>query len=122
MYFFSMRIYPHLQDTGGFFVAVIQRKRPKAKDVALKRKISDPEDLVSKKLKTNDEPVTSETESKITPIEAEEAVPPATLDENAVVPRSNSEPVEKFPVTGGTFKENPYTFLKPDDPFVQACM
>lgn len=22
----SMRIYPHLQDTGGFFVAVLQRK------------------------------------------------------------------------------------------------
>jgi hypothetical protein len=23
---YSMRIYPHLQDTGGFFVAVLQRK------------------------------------------------------------------------------------------------
>jgi hypothetical protein len=23
---YSMRIYPHLQDTGGFFVAILQRK------------------------------------------------------------------------------------------------
>jgi multisite-specific tRNA:(cytosine-C5)-methyltransferase len=26
----SMRIYPHLQDTGGFFVAVLQHRRPTA--------------------------------------------------------------------------------------------
>ena len=27
----SMRIYPHLQDTGGFFVAVLQRKSSSTK-------------------------------------------------------------------------------------------
>lgn len=30
----SMRIYPHLQDTGGFFVAVLQRKSVAKEDNA----------------------------------------------------------------------------------------
>lgn len=26
---YSLRIYPHLQDTGGFFIAVLQKKLPR---------------------------------------------------------------------------------------------
>jgi multisite-specific tRNA:(cytosine-C5)-methyltransferase len=42
----------------------------------------------------------------------------------AAIELASAKGKDKVPLTetGGTFKENPFTFLSPDDPAVTACM
>jgi multisite-specific tRNA:(cytosine-C5)-methyltransferase len=154
-----MRIYPHLQDSGGFFVAVIQRS---------------PTSRPSTSSKANDTPsVTSRPETDQPP--ANSSTPSSTLSaaqlqksrQSQLVDESSetAEPAAKKPriasparqsvtgesevaqandvaadwdmnlkemipetsegivgETGGQFKEDPYTFLPPDDPLLSSCM
>lgn len=49
----------------------------------------------------------------------------STPGESSTISKPKSRPPRKKDLlgeTGGTFKENPYTFLSPDDPSVEQCM
>lgn len=124
-----MRLYPHLQDTGGFFVAVLQRKpRPKAQYVSLscmlnsstclsrdkKRGAQDSQDLPeSKKVKLDTPEATTSVQTEEGASEAPVAQTPEDL---SVADNPESEADVR------TFSETPYTFLPPNDPIVQNCM
>ncbi|KDQ20325.1 hypothetical protein BOTBODRAFT_27748 [Botryobasidium botryosum FD-172 SS1] len=109
-----LRIYPHLQDTGGFFVAVLvkagtpKEAQPSANQAsssgvfAVKREAEDepPLEQSSKKVKTEDE-----------------AAIPAESADIAV-----SDIVQSEPLTGGSFNEAPFTFLPVDNPQLTACL
>lgn len=134
-----LRIYPHLQDTGGFFVAILHKLPPviqtKAASSASREK-KRPADTVealetaeSKKSKLVDESATS---NDVTA----EAIVQDNEDEDEQAQVLPSNPVEKAPVEDpaptdtpravtGTdihFKENPYTFVSPTDPIIQSCI
>ncbi|KAH7882343.1 S-adenosyl-L-methionine-dependent methyltransferase [Phlebopus sp. FC_14] len=132
-----MRIYPHLQDTGGFFVAVLERKachkpvpsgHATRKRSAEERTVDIPE---SKKQKldtsilahhTGDEPApdhaATESDSAMdaeAAIAKEEPVAGAQQTERAVCSG-------KVKLADPSFKEMPYTFLAPDDPILNTCI
>ena len=126
-----MRIYPHLQDSGGFFITVLQRKsrrNVKSNPVSLpenttdtqKRPVPDEDDdedslVASKKVKLSAE-VTNEDGMEV--------------DESIISEDDQREKKPSWKASGkkpekqktGHFKENPFTFIPPDDPGVQGCM
>ncbi|TFK39362.1 S-adenosyl-L-methionine-dependent methyltransferase [Crucibulum laeve] len=120
-----LRIYPHLQDSGGFFVAVLEKRRKSAPSKELKREASEPADIPkTKKPRLEDTIDVSED-----PNVAEEAAGIATPVDDVEMPTESSTPAletESSPKSadggGGSFKENPYTFLPPDDPILQVCI
>ncbi|KAG5644352.1 hypothetical protein DXG03_008649 [Asterophora parasitica] len=141
----SMRIYPHLQDTGGFFVAVLERRAlPEA--VSKKREASYSGDLPqTKKLRLEEE--ADEAEPSVAPKTDTEIDADADADAEVylvddVTATANSEEVDGASTTmsasaqgkgkrgmknsetngGGAFKEHPYTFLAPTDPILLHCI
>ncbi|KAH9848636.1 cytosine-5--methyltransferase [Lenzites betulinus] len=140
------RIYPHLQDTGGFFVAVLQKKspvRPLGAGTATsesKRSADDVEgletsDVKKPKLDANVQPASSEiARTEETEEDGEEPIPDEPVDEppsaiivDTTTTASGSEPKMRFKRgktaegAGAHFKENPYTFIEPTDPIIGAC-
>ncbi|CAK5272960.1 unnamed protein product [Mycena citricolor] len=116
-----IRVYPHLQDTGGFFVAVLERRARAAMEEPtkqVKREASEPVEtpeikrprLDDAKVEDYAEDVTAEDSIKI---ETEEQVKSAPVE---------LKKKDKGDGGAGTFKENPYTFLEPDDPTVVSCI
>ncbi|KAK0438348.1 S-adenosyl-L-methionine-dependent methyltransferase [Desarmillaria tabescens] len=111
-----MRIYPHLQDSGGFFVAVLERR---STNKAKKRTADSLEDVP---------------ESKKPRLAGDDAQPPAAVEEAAETKASDEAPMDivadekdekaskAASGSGGSFKENPYTFLRPDDPILLSCI
>lgn len=140
----SLRLYPHLQDTGGFFVAVLQRK-PKAKkpldmansvatkkggsgDGTLKRNMpgdpATPERPADKKAKLVDVDVEMDGDRVASATSTNGAGAAVELLEGEVG-RSSQLPDNSLGESeqiGGTFKEDPYTFMSKDDPAVLASM
>ncbi|KAN0086028.1 S-adenosyl-L-methionine-dependent methyltransferase [Tylopilus felleus] len=132
-----IRIYPHLQDTGGFFVAVLERKQnhgpPKNKQAG-KRAVEEEDTTVpeSKKLKVDINVSASEVEQG--PSTSTPCVEPTTaIDDDAIIvedepaaERSHAVPTTQttkpMKVTDSSFKEMPYTFLSPDDLVLVTCM
>ncbi|EIN09261.1 S-adenosyl-L-methionine-dependent methyltransferase [Punctularia strigosozonata HHB-11173 SS5] len=127
-----IRIYPHLQDTGGFFVAVLEKKVKQADE-----KGSDAEDAASLGKRPAGSPVpVPQSEAKKPRISSEEvsslsgaeAGDNKKLDEEVTVSSDTaSKPAEvkqkgkpESESGGGSFKEPPYTFLSADDPVVQT--
>ncbi|KAK0480938.1 S-adenosyl-L-methionine-dependent methyltransferase [Armillaria novae-zelandiae] len=90
-----MRIYPHLQDSGGFFIAVKRNADSVGDDTA------PPPAMVEGDVepKTNDD---------------------ATM--NAVADEKDEKLSKGASAGGGSFKENPYTFLRPNDPILLSCI
>ncbi|KAH7904979.1 S-adenosyl-L-methionine-dependent methyltransferase [Hygrophoropsis aurantiaca] len=133
-----LRIYPHLQDTGGFFVAVLQKKQ--SCDVGLSTQIStkrEAEEFINhapetKKAKLESEevnphnPVISDIEDVLSSVTAPASVGKETkklstervLDEKA----KSSGGSNKDSPHDSSFKEMPYTFLTPDDTTLQSCI
>ncbi|KAJ3823473.1 S-adenosyl-L-methionine-dependent methyltransferase [Lentinula raphanica] len=109
-----MRIYPHLQDSGGFFVGVLERKPSVGKAGA----------QVREKKRTADNEAPSETETK----------KPRLEDSSTPVHIESTSGVEESSISGegggggttgsgnGSFKEMPYTFLSPRDPTLLSCI
>lgn len=138
----SIRIYPHLQDTGGFFVAVLQKIPEPAESVSQgKRHAQSPDDLEAtntKKMKLSDDsqgsPPMDEDEkedgdSSMAVLEPElnsPLVPSARVPSTAAAScTSKFKGDTKGKATQGAdvhFKENPYTYISPEDPAVQTCM
>jgi len=133
LYSDSMRVYPHLQDSGGFFVAVLQRIQkadapanqlcvaaPVLQRFILtysfrerKREADEPAEVPeSKRVKIDDD---SLPEGEGTTVPQDASTPPKS---------SGTSRSRKKNWDGGNsmFKENPYTFLRPDDPILQICM
>ncbi|KAF7795210.1 hypothetical protein EIP86_006360 [Pleurotus ostreatoroseus] len=122
-----MRIYPHLQDTGGFFIAVLQKK-PSPGEVALssneaaenKRQAQHVEDLETS------EPKKPKLSDDHQALEADE-VDDERMDSTPTASTSTGQQQATVPKLaagkGGDlhFKENPYTFLQPDDQVVKTC-
>lgn len=120
-----MRIYPHLQDSGGFFVAVLERKTAARSEPLVKSEGKRPAtapagaDVASKKpdllkdLVVEDSGEPAAKKARLTEDVSREATPGAGAV--AVV----GEPATE---TGGAFKEDPYTFVSPTDPTLVSCM
>ncbi|KAF8605675.1 S-adenosyl-L-methionine-dependent methyltransferase [Ceratobasidium sp. AG-I] len=105
-----IRIYPHLQDTGAFFVAVLQRKSriPVESSSAVKRNADvaieasdDVEGAASKKQKTAE------------PLDQDQEVMTAEPVEDELPEKSGK---------GNKFKELPYTFLSDGSKQLQQCI
>jgi multisite-specific tRNA:(cytosine-C5)-methyltransferase len=117
-----LRLYPQLQDTGGFFVAVICK--------AAVNTVPQPEEAVSAPAEPTtigpsdssakrpaSEPETSEPVKKLK-TNTEAAVPTATASTEKPA-ESTTETVKE---TGGTFKEAPFVFLSEDSPVLRKCL
>ncbi|KAG1859569.1 S-adenosyl-L-methionine-dependent methyltransferase [Suillus subalutaceus] len=123
-----MRIYPHLQDTGGFFVAVLERKpRQSNASVAVKLKIVVPE---AKKVKLDlgglPEPQQSASFPP-TPMSEDDDSRPLVLDTVEADAQAASDTKKttfkgKPKLSDPSFKEMPYTFLEPNDPTLISCI
>ncbi|KAG6840999.1 hypothetical protein C0991_002779 [Blastosporella zonata] len=142
----SMRIYPHLQDTGGFFVAVLEKKP--ADGGARKRELSaSAEDIQeAKKPRLEQEAglsgpttptieVDDPTEGNVVAGDAvdkdasadtktAEGDTTATAETTTKVTRKEKKAKENGGGGGGggVFKEHPYTFLPPTDPILLSCI
>ncbi|KAK2459717.1 hypothetical protein APHAL10511_008268 [Amanita phalloides] len=110
-----MRIYPHLQDTGGFFIAVLERKSSGSKSACgdkgtsilghRKREVEEPcNDAHNKKPRLDHQDIQDN---------------PQSLE---VTTDSASLSASKGTVNDGSFKENPYTFLPSNDRILRSCI
>ncbi len=140
-----MRIYPHLQDTGGFFVALLARKKlpdPESSN-PLKRTASNLSSVVTpknpKKVKTTESisspllscslqgatgPPSPPTEDADADLEEElPDVPASALREPVkVIGEDGEERVTKPNEGGKSFNEVPFIYLKGDNEHVQKCL
>lgn len=157
-----MRIYPHLQDSGGFFVAVIEREhsqksqwqQPSAIDSALLHEVrvtasggqTEAEDGETRIAVNTEVPVAGEGEppSKRQKLDSPPAVDEGLKEENNArldsyfkdreeeeasvreVVAASSEGIigvrGEIGETGGQFKEDPYTFVDPQNELLSACL
>ncbi|KAF9041355.1 S-adenosyl-L-methionine-dependent methyltransferase [Panaeolus papilionaceus] len=126
-----MRIYPHLQDTGGFFVAVLQKVQNKREKAERKRAAEEAfEHPEAKKAKTAEIPESSsamEVDASASAIPTTENAPVATESAEKADSKDETKPEERQPqqstgAGGPSFKENPYTFLALDDPILLNCI
>ncbi|OSD00483.1 cytosine-5--methyltransferase [Trametes coccinea BRFM310] len=144
-----IRIYPHLQDTGGFFIAILQKKPPRGPaPAAAKEPTKRPADATEeaeagvKKPKLDEEAQTeadsdaedgeeevleehAAQEPDDAPMQVEEAEAEAKTGEPSSSPSEPRIRFKKGKTAEGAsahFKENPYTFIAPDDPIVTSCM
>ncbi|KAG8883130.1 hypothetical protein FRB98_003304 [Tulasnella sp. 332] len=119
------RIYPHLQNTGGFFIAVLQKKEDsRNEDVSMedpidgntstqwKRPASTPDnnENPSKRHKVEEAPATTST-----PTSSATDRPTKTKTKKNPPPTNKDDQVATEG-TVGTFKENPFTFINGNDP------
>ncbi|KAJ7815429.1 hypothetical protein B0H14DRAFT_3745852 [Mycena olivaceomarginata] len=118
-----LRIYPHLQGTGGFFVAVLERTSTGTTEVEVprekKRGADEPAEMPeSKKPRLDSGGVVSHVKNAAEPPTETESVSEAAT-KNPAPPKAEKQ---KKGEGGGSFKENPYTFLPPDDVSVVSCV
>jgi len=142
----SLRIYPHLQDTGGFFIALLARKKvPEPESLtSLKRTASNLSGVViagnSKKVKT-EEGISSPLASCSLLGPTTDVPPPPTEDPDAeleeelpevdvaalqepikVIGEDGEEKATKPTEGGKSFNEVPFIYLKEDNEHVQKCL
>jgi multisite-specific tRNA:(cytosine-C5)-methyltransferase len=114
----SWRIYPHLQNSGGFFVAVLERsptfampiprKKPAKRPVAEMSSTPEPDAHKRPRIEKDDP-------EHVTDIDVADKLEPGV-----VVPKETSGIPEEKKQAGGTYKEEPYTFVEPTD--IQKCL
>lgn len=112
-----MRVYPHLQDTGGFFIAIIQRSKRKTRrdDNSGGKKRTAPLEPMNDGAEQS--AASEEPELKRTKIEEE------SLDATAEqLPVIDEESKDTLLEVERSFKENPYTFVHPDEPGLASCL
>ncbi|KLO09985.1 cytosine-5--methyltransferase [Schizopora paradoxa] len=124
-----MRIYPHLQDSGGFFITVLQRKTRRAEGTdtvvsdsgnvaeSQKRPVPDEDDEDDESLVASKKVKLSEEDANGDGMQVDEPVAP---EEEQKTKKSSGKKAEKQKT--GHFKENPFTFIPPDDPGVLGCI
>ncbi|KAI0032587.1 S-adenosyl-L-methionine-dependent methyltransferase [Vararia minispora EC-137] len=139
-----MRIYPHLQDTGGFFVAVLRRKQkyqaPTLTPRAEKRAagtLDDETKLSAKKPRLNNElgedavsepPEEDSSEAAGKPLYSPEVISSNSAGDEDIVEDAYDQDADtstaEHPKGSGdsSFKEMPYNYIPPDDPIITGCM
>jgi len=123
---YSWRIYPHQQNTGGFFVAVLERV-PKPKTTGTKRpKEEDEEDRQTKKPKLGEEATVRPPFDPVVEHAGEGAVAQAGDQEHIVEVEmaKNGDEADKALKArpSGSYKEEPYTFLDPESEDLKNCL
>lgn len=126
----SLRLLPHDQDTGGFYVCVIERAPASAPagDESKKRAVSPsapggPEESgTSKKAK-----VEADAQGSVSTDVAfvEEPAVAAETQSAALPPVAVTKPAQEGKKKKGTehiFKEDPFFYVQPDDPELVSCM
>ncbi|KAE9410619.1 S-adenosyl-L-methionine-dependent methyltransferase [Gymnopus androsaceus JB14] len=103
-----MRIYPHLQDSGGFFVAVLERKHVEAKPNRERKRTAE-----------NMEPSEPETKKPRLGSESDAITPDVPVQSTS---GADAKSTTESGGGGGSFKEMPYTFLSPRDPTLLSCI
>jgi multisite-specific tRNA:(cytosine-C5)-methyltransferase len=131
-----MRIYPYQQDTGGFFIAVLERKCSTKKSASpgvecpvryRKREADKSDDSIhAKKLRLNhgdavEMDVMDGSESAEL-VQASTSVSTSNDDQGEVDSVAGTSVGLKEQVNDSSFKENPYTFLESSDRILQSCM
>lgn len=131
-----MRIYPHQQDTGGFFIAVLERKCSTKKSASTgverpvryrKREADQTDDSIhAKKIRLNHGEAV-----EIDVMDGSECTELALEPTSVLTSNHGQEEVDsvartsvglKEQVNDNSFKENPYTFLESSDRILQSCM
>lgn len=112
-----MRVYPHLQDTGGFFVAVIERKKD-FEGKAEKKRSPDREGSILA-ASGGDEVRVAKRAKLEEAVDGSDLITPSTIDEELLVAQDD---VQVQAVADASFKENPFTFISEDDPNLVSCM
>ncbi|KAJ7652218.1 S-adenosyl-L-methionine-dependent methyltransferase [Mycena rosella] len=135
-----IRVYPHLQDTGGFFVAVLERTVAPLRDK--KRGAEEPADDLESKKPRLDDAVEDEIVEAGAPVDdpllkaeipaedaasatAEVEIVPEDAGSATVKAKTSTNPAPrrvKKGEGGGSFKEHPYTFLPSDDATLASCI
>ncbi|KAG8695532.1 hypothetical protein FRC09_009096 [Ceratobasidium sp. 395] len=106
-----LRIYPHLQDSGAFFVAVLERKPKVATGSSTSTKRTadvaiDSSDVAGDEAGTKRQKTTEQADEDV---------------ESTIAPPAESDPPEK-PAKEITFKELPYTFLSDGSQHLEQCI
>ncbi|EAU81513.1 tRNA (cytosine-5-)-methyltransferase [Coprinopsis cinerea okayama7 len=129
---YCMRIYPHLQDSGGFFVAVLRRK-PKLAVPTSDRKRAASEGVQevaapeTKKARLDDEDAMQtelkkdESDSPMADQESEATTPQAEEGQGAAE-KERSKSASAAASGSGAFREQPYTYVSPTDPVLLSCL
>ncbi|KAH8998106.1 S-adenosyl-L-methionine-dependent methyltransferase, partial [Lactarius akahatsu] len=147
-----IRVYPHLQDTGGFFLAVLQHKQsralPKLHTLNVrryregKRPAQDSADVPDVKKARRDDgeddlmvPATEPPQSKSMrclfvyfmsetdhPQGDQPTDPTPAETSKAAGDRVQRQEQEQTATGDSGFRENPFTFVSPDDPIIESCM
>jgi len=111
-----MRIYPHQQDSGGFFVAVMERRSAEVKPIReRKRNVEDAAEAPQPESKKPR--LENETEHSTTGTPAPEAATSGAELKTIVEGGGGASGGG-----GGSFKEMPYTFLSPRDETLVSCI
>jgi multisite-specific tRNA:(cytosine-C5)-methyltransferase len=139
----SIRIYPHLQDTGAFFVAVLQRIRPSAtpwddpivgrsKYVNLRPSVPTFNTIICRERKREADDITQEDGAKRLKLDIDESdserLPEVDLHtpvnevNKADAPKGKGRTSVKSSEPDSSFKEHPYTYVAVDDPVLRLCM
>ncbi|KAK4046359.1 hypothetical protein OIV83_006140 [Microbotryomycetes sp. JL201] len=122
-----LRVYPHLQDTGGFFIAVLQKAGSivPASNGGQRRPLADTNEHNDVKRVKTDSDVTAAAEQEAVP--EDKSTPPEEEDKTETpveasdsVPAANSLSGVPADVVGSTFrptdfKEEPFVYLSADD-------
>jgi len=121
-----IRIYPHLQDTGAFFVAVLQRTHSEAtsgddpmvgRSIERKREADDITQADSaKRLKLGIDESESECLTEV------DFSIPANEVNKANASKGKSRTSVKSSEPDSSFKEQPYTYVAEDDPVLRSCI
>ncbi|KAI9458864.1 S-adenosyl-L-methionine-dependent methyltransferase [Lactarius psammicola] len=118
-----IRIYPHLQDTGGFFLAVLQHKQSRALPKEGKRAAQDPAEVpdVKKARRGGDEDVLMAHATE--PPKNDQPIDPTLAETSKAAQEQVQRQDQEQTATGdGWFKEMPFTFISPNDPIVESCI
>lgn len=108
-----LRLVPHDQNTGGFFVCALERQGD--------GKVVAPDAADLRETAATEVP----TESGVVEVGGKRARSASPAGESSKKPKReplNEKQQRKFERQNGGFKEDPFFFLKPDDPEVQACI
>ncbi|KAF8804768.1 S-adenosyl-L-methionine-dependent methyltransferase [Phlegmacium glaucopus] len=117
-----IRIYPHLQDSGGFFVAVLEKVRDPGHSAIVcerKRESNDIFELPESKKPRLSGAATDGQEDLTIPVVTGMKLEAKAEDSGK---RQGKAQPKRTTDGGGSFKENPYTFLAPNDPILRTCI
>ncbi|KAJ7125879.1 S-adenosyl-L-methionine-dependent methyltransferase [Mycena filopes] len=120
-----VRIYPHLQDTGGFFLAVLERTGDTVEQAPSRKREAEsdePSEIPDSKKPRLDQAAVEPASDQAEDAEKKVDAAPDASSEPSKTPPQKAAQGKKKGDGGSSFKENPYTFLSPDDPTIGSCV